>query len=223
MRRFFCSCCGKEITDEYNRVVIRNKQGKSKDETILRLCEDDKKLVERIKLIPQKNVRIRTLPQWYNVKLVHCEKGSKDVEKTLYMIPEWNLDQLYALSKADRTKLRTVNGDIFYTKELVLLKTAGDDELSIKFLLKCLRLLYMKQTEDEKKEYKTKWHNNVGFQKADAKFLTIFAKITYDKSDDALSPKQLEIVRKRFKKYAEQAANLLNEEIEEERAVGSDW
>jgi len=209
MRRFFCNCCGKELGDDNkHRVVLRDRMEK-KDKTALYLCEKDVRLVEKMKFIPYTNVRERRIPKFFNVKVAY--PGGK--EKTLYVVPEWNIPQINALDKTDKTKLFTRDGHIYYTPEYVLM-TIDREDIGTKKLLEWIRLLFTKQTDDEKKEYKTKWHNNQGFNKPDAQFMSAMARVSFDKSDEALSEKQLEVVRKRFRKYAAQVADLLNDQYD---------
>ena len=114
------------------------------------------------------------------------------------------------------TKLRTADGDIYYTKEYILSRIDGSvkPEQAKHRLIEWTQLLFKQQTEDEKKSYETRYHNNRGFNKPDAQFMSAMAKVAFDKGEDALSDKQVARMLKMFTKYAEQVANILNEENE---------
>ena len=213
IRRFFCDCCGKEITTEelrYN-VAFYNKKEK-KQKTMLHLCEIDMKKVRNMKFVPQKNVRLKKMPEFYNI--VECHMGK---EKSLYVVTAWNLDQiLLTMDRKDPTKLFCENGKRYYTKEYVLGRIDGSikPEEKDETLMKYVQLLFNKQTIEEKAKYETKFHNNVGFNKPDAKFLSAMARESFAKGYASLSPAQIDETKRRFKKYAEQVADLLNEEQE---------
>lgn len=207
-RRMFCDCCGREITidsERYN-VILRDRAEK-KDNKILQLCVDDVKTVRRMKFAPSKCVRVRKLPKFYNVKISHLGK-----EESIYVVPDYQAMQICNLKKIwSASKLIGSDGRQYFTKEYILYHIESGADAR-KNLLEWNRLLFTKQTEDEKKEYKTKWHNNAGYNQSDAKFMSAMAKITFDKSDDAITDAQYETLKKRFKKYAQQVADLLNEE-----------
>ena len=212
MRMFFCDCCGRDITDKEDRYAVAlYNRAERKTQTILHLCNNDMKKVRNLKLVPMSNVRVRKIPSFYNV--VENYQGK---QISLFILPEWNITQLESLNKADRTKLRTKNGDIYYTKEYVISRVDGSfkPELAVHKLIEWTQLLFNQQTQDEKKSYETKHHNNRGFNKSDAKFMSAMARIAFDKGEEALSEKQLAVMRYKFIKYAEQVANLLNEQNE---------
>jgi len=214
MRRFFCDCCGCEITDHANRYTICLIDKKSKkSKAVLHLCATDAKKVRQMKLVPMQNVRVRRFPKLYNVVEKHADR-----QKALYILPEWNVDQLKSLKRTDRTKLRTADGLIYYTKEYVLSRVDGSfkPEEARKKLIEWTQLLFNYQTEDEKKSYETKHHNNRGFNKPDAKFMSAMARVAFTQGYECLSEKQWQVIYKRFVKYAEQVANILNESQESE-------
>ena len=211
MRRFFCKCCGKEITTSSKRYTIKFYDRKEKKtETIMHLCEDDIKKVRNMKFVPEKNVRIRTIPKFFNIIETHEGK-----EKSLYMIPEWNLKQIHSVAHADNKNLFLENGKRYWTPEYVIslvdgsIKSVTPNEKLMQFVQK----LYEKQTEDEKAKYETKYHNNRGFNKPDAKFMSAMARVSFEKGWQALSEEQINKVRKIFMKYAEQVADIMNEEV----------
>lgn len=212
MRRFFCDCCGKDITVKANRynVSLFNRTTKT-SETKLHLCADDIKKVRNMKLVPMSNVRIRRIPEFYNVVVSHLNKS-----ESVYILPEWNVTQLESLNRKDPTKLRTADGNIYYTKEYILSRVDGSvkPEQAKHRLIEWTQLLFKHQTEDEKKNYETKYHNNRGFNKPDAKFMSAMARVAFDRGEDALSDKQIAQMYKMFTKYAEQVADILNEESE---------
>lgn len=201
MKRYFCDHCGREIKKPIN-VVIKSKTTK-KRKTIMHLCEADAKYVKRMVYSPFKNIRARNIPDFYTVHLYDT-----DARKTtgLYMITEWNLKQLLSYKK-DSIPLIQADGRRYYTIEEVRTAIENDKYACLEFC----RLLFNKQTPDEKKNYETKHHNNEGFNKSDAKWLSAMAKLSFDKNNDAVSDEQLKIIIKRMKKYAAQIAALLNE------------
>jgi len=82
---------------------------------------------------------------------------------------------------------------------------------------KAVVTIYRLQTDDERNSYSTHASNGVGFNKFDAEILTSFAKqIILNKRlgrQYLLSRKQLEIARKRIKKYSAQLVKIANGEI----------
>ena len=78
-----------------------------------------------------------------------------------------------------------------YLKE----KLSTDEAWAIRALVK----IYAYQTENEKEYLETNEENGVGFSGADAEILTSFAEQYRRKG--YLSPKQMEIVYKKMKKY----------------------
>ena len=82
---------------------------------------------------------------------------------------------------------------------------------------KAVVTIYRKQTQEERNSYSTRVTNGVGFNKFDAEILTSFAKqIIYNKDMGRrylLSYKQVEIARKKMRKYAKQLAKIANGEI----------
>jgi hypothetical protein len=77
------------------------------------------------------------------------------------------------------------------------------------FAIQCLLKLYERQTTDEQLSEETKHVNNIGFSGADANILSSFAKQvlqwkseTNPRYPSPLSPRQMEILRKKLQKYA---------------------
>ena len=77
--------------------------------------------------------------------------------------------------------------------------------------------LYRKQTREEQNTRNTGEYNGVGFNKFDAEILSSFAEqIIRNKRRGRkylLSVKQMEIARKRIRKYAKQLAKIANGEL----------
>ena len=71
--------------------------------------------------------------------------------------------------------------------------------------------IYEKQTNDEKKIEDTKLRNGVGFNAADARRLTYYAK--YLGSGKNLTGKHKEIARNKILKYSNQLTKIANGEI----------
>jgi hypothetical protein len=85
------------------------------------------------------------------------------------------------------------------------------EDISLKqdFLrIKALLWLYKYQTEEEKLDYTTRNLNGVGFTGPDAPILTSFAKQVVEKYH--LTEKQLQILRRKIKKYENQMAKIAN-------------
>lgn len=92
-------------------------------------------------------------------------------------------------------------------------------EMNEQAVVRGLIRIYERQTEDEKKMEQTHVDNGVGFTGADSKFMTILAKFYIQ--NGYLSFKQMEIVKKRMKKYAGQLAKIANEnEIKKQKQIG---
>ncbi len=75
---------------------------------------------------------------------------------------------------------------------------AEDDRWVIRGML----AIYEKQTADEKEIKATTEHNGVGFSGCDAEILSSFAEQWIQRG--SLSPRQMEILRKKMQKYASQ-------------------
>lgn len=80
---------------------------------------------------------------------------------------------------------------------------------SDKAVYRSLRLIFMNQTSDERASENTVWLNGVGFNGVDAEILSSFAKqvIAWEDNPETrrypspLSPKQLEIARRKMVRY----------------------
>lgn len=94
-----------------------------------------------------------------------------------------------------------------WTKEAIKARLEKDD----KWLARGLLAIYGRQTAEEQDCGQTVEVNGIGFNGADAEILTSFA-LQY-KERGFLTPKQLEIARKRMLKYAGQLAKIANGEI----------
>jgi hypothetical protein len=102
-----------------------------------------------------------------------------------------------------------------WTKETIAAKLASDDNWVIAALL----AIYERQTNDEKRDLETKYHNDIGFNCADAPKMSSFAeqvkrwkKGRYaHKYTFPLSQKQLWVARKRLAKYANQLCAIANQ------------
>lgn len=88
--------------------------------------------------------------------------------------------------------------------EITDLMTRRDDCLCT-FLVK----VYECQTADEQAIGETMEHNGMGFNGLDAEILSSFARFYLQRG--YLTPKQIEICRKKMKKYAGQVTKLANE------------
>lgn len=86
--------------------------------------------------------------------------------------------------------------------------------------------IYERQTQDEKLDPGAHHHNGVGFSGIDAGIMSSFAeqiiRFNNDKNPkykNPLSPKQLELARKKIARYSRQLAEIANynEEMKEER------
>ena len=91
-----------------------------------------------------------------------------------------------------------------WTKDEILSVLLTNDTQVAKALVK----LYDYQTASEQDDQETKYHNRVGFNGVDGKFLSNVAE--FYKRNGYLSPKQLFKVRKSLKKYAAQLARIAN-------------
>lgn len=76
---------------------------------------------------------------------------------------------------------------------------------------RALVVLYDRQTQDEKRDVRTKYHNNRGFNHGDAKALSYWACLV--RSGHPLFPETLKNARRRLMKYAGQLAQIANEKI----------
>ena len=76
-------------------------------------------------------------------------------------------------------------------------------------LIKGLIRIYENQTDSEKQAYATMKDNGIGFNGADADFLTRMAKFYLDRG--YLTGKQIDVVRKKMLKYSGQLTKIANE------------
>lgn len=90
------------------------------------------------------------------------------------------------------SKKTTPNG---WSKEAIQTMLATND----KAVCRALVAIYSRQTEHEKCIGQTKEHNGVGFSAFDAEFLSSLAEQV--KTRGTLSPRQLELARKKVKSY----------------------
>ena len=85
------------------------------------------------------------------------------------------------------------------------------------WVTKAVVAIYNYQTADEQASEETKHHNNVGFNGADGRILSSFAKQIQNfrpgKYRSPLSPKQMKIARKKILKYSGQLAKIANGEM----------
>ena len=79
-------------------------------------------------------------------------------------------------------------------------------EKSVKWLYKAIVAIYNGQTQDEKVTQATSHDNGIGFNGCDAFILSSFAEQINVRG--FLTPKQIEIARKKMKKYAGQLARI---------------
>ena len=115
-----------------------------------------------------------------------------------------------------------------YTKEFIAEKIQVDNV----WLWKGVLAIYKKQTDTEQVAGMTREHNNVGFNAVDSVILSSFAKqiIRWEAAPAnarrftcPLSPRQLEIAKRKMKKYAGQLAAIANANIPvQATAVGPD-
>lgn len=77
------------------------------------------------------------------------------------------------------------------------------------WLLRGIKAIYAYQTADEQASEETKHHNGVGFNGADANFLTSLAKQV--ENGRTLSPKQIAAARRAMPKYAAQLVRIAQE------------
>jgi hypothetical protein len=78
-------------------------------------------------------------------------------------------------------------------------------------------VLYTYQTQDEKTAGETREYNNVGFNRLDSGILSSFAEQI--NRGRRLTPKQLEIAKKKIFKYAGQLTNISNEKWRKENGI----
>ena len=79
------------------------------------------------------------------------------------------------------------------------------------WLYRGLTALYAKQTADEQSAETTKYHNKVGFNGVDAKFMTSLAK--FYQRESRLTGRQIASCRKTINKYCGQLSKIANGEI----------
>lgn len=94
-----------------------------------------------------------------------------------------------------------------WRKEEVRFKLETDNN----WLYRGLLAIYDRQTQDEKESDLTRHDNMVGFNGVDSVILSSYAKSF--KQWGRLTPRQIEVCRKKMLKYAGQLAKIANKEI----------
>lgn len=94
-----------------------------------------------------------------------------------------------------------------WTKDEIKAKLASDNV----WLCRGLVAIYNKQTEDEKVAGRTDHDNGIGFNGCDAEILTSYAQ--QFNARGFLTPKQIEVTRKKMLKYAGQLTKIANGEV----------
>lgn len=95
-----------------------------------------------------------------------------------------------------------------YTKEDIAAKLATDN----KWLVRGMLAIFQRQTEEEKATETTKEQNGIGFNGVDANIMTDLCN-QYKRTNGYLSPRQIDLIRKKMKKYAGQLTKIANGEI----------
>lgn len=92
------------------------------------------------------------------------------------------------------------------------------------WLVRGILCIFDRQTADEQNSEDTKHHNGIGFSGADAQILSSFAKQIQKHQRDLnpkfrspLSPRQLEIARKKMSKYAMQLVRIARDKADAKR------
>lgn len=126
---------------------------------------------------------------------------------------------------------------MFTTQEILAAKTAVATQMikdnlntSDEWVIRALKALFKKQTEDERNTGATLHHNGVGFSGFDAELLSSFAQRCLNfvpgRYSSPLSPKQMALARKKIVKYSGQLLRIAKaarqpeqrEEFDEARA-----
>lgn len=85
-----------------------------------------------------------------------------------------------------------------------------------KWLIRGILAIHARQTADEQSSHATKHHNSIGFNGLDGGILSSFADqikawVPSERRPQPLSPRQLEIARKKMPKYAGQLLSIILE------------
>ena len=205
---YYCHICGSILDreDVYKLIVTeRTPKQKRLTRTLYQLCG---KCLHNVEHRRYKMENIKDLKQQHIYALYKQHLATKKKEK-LYDIFNLQLETLEKLEvKKEKLVLKTKTDKriwtVFNVKNLI---ETNDTELC-----KLMYQLFQYQDEDEKKERKTKWQNAVGFNQADASFLTGMARIyeAKGKTKEAFNKNQLRGIRRRMLKYAHQITIILN-------------
>jgi len=120
-------------------------------------------------LVPKNQLVIRL--QNYR-KLLKKDEIKKMKKILLAVLPK----KFSLLSSQERLRLQKSLINSSKGKNLSVLKTHHQILYDNEYLKKCIVFLYNRQTVDEKMSYKTKHQNKIGYNKADAKIMTGYAK-----------------------------------------------
>lgn len=100
-----------------------------------------------------------------------------------------------------------------YTKEQVKFNIAADQ----KWLERAIQVIYLRQTIDERRTKETKHVNGIGFNSADAKYLSYLAQ--WLNEGKFLSGKHLVKARKMMPKYAGQILEIINDKQKSKKSI----
>ncbi len=106
--------------------------------------------------------------------------------------------------KLKKTEAVNADGKIWSKKTIQSLLDTNDVAV-----IRAMKQIYAKQTEDEQKYQDTHLYNSVGFTGVDANIMSSFTE--YYEKYGKLSPKQMVIARKKMKKYWKQLLNVIRE------------
>jgi hypothetical protein len=94
-----------------------------------------------------------------------------------------------------------------WTKDEIRLQLLSND----KWLIRGMLAIHARQTEEEKATESTKEQNGIGFNGVDANILTDM--VNQYKRTGYLSNRQINLIRKKMVKYANQLSHIANKEI----------
>ena len=201
----YCHICGSIMErQELSRLVYKDHITK-KRKTLYHVCG---------KCLHNLSRRRYKMNFFANNKIIHtyrlfAEPMTRGKSVQLYDLMDAQLEVVKNL-EVKKEKLKLITKDnrriwtVFNVRNLI---ETNDVEM-----LKLMSKLFEYQTDDEKRERKTRWQNAVGFNQADASFLTGMSE-KYEKQGQTKSvftERQLHAIRKRMLKYAQQITIILN-------------
>lgn len=201
----YCQMCGMILQDgdEHFQIVTKDWTTKKKT-TLYSACKPCADKIENLKFkMPSFRSR-KKMPSYVTVNI--RDVNTRKTRKVYDCLPT-HIDYIKSLEvPADKLKIKYKDGGRLYTiyqvDKWMHLKRAN--------LIEAMMLLYSYQTQDEKIARKTKYANSVGFNQADASFLTGMCRCYECDNSYQYTKRQYDAINKLMQKYVRQITFVVN-------------